>query len=88
MIFIVDGAEPVIPFVMRSRASWIVFVPLDNTSIGVQFLAAPRELFLALKLVTLRHWSSHQPSGWEGGHLCRLRCSTTLLRNGKVWREQ
>ena len=39
MIFIVGGAEAVISFVMRSRVSWNVFVPLDNTSFGVQFFA-------------------------------------------------
>ena len=39
MIFIVDGADAVISFVMRSKACWNMFVPLDNTSLGVQFLA-------------------------------------------------
>ena len=38
MIFSVDGADAVISFGMRSKASWNMFV-LDNTSIGVQFLA-------------------------------------------------
>ena len=34
LIFIVDGADAVI-----SSVSWNLFVPLDNTSFGVQFLA-------------------------------------------------
>ena len=38
------------------------------------------ELFLALQLVTLRHWSSHQPSNWDGEHLCRQHfCATEAL---------
>ena len=50
MIFIVDGDEPVISFVMRSRASWNVFVPLDNTTFGVQFLAGVGvALYIALE---------------------------------------
>ena len=37
LIFIVDGADVVISFVVRSKPSWKMLV-LDNTSIGVQFL--------------------------------------------------
>ena len=36
MIFIVDGAVKVVSFVMRSKAPWNIFVPLDNTTFGVQ----------------------------------------------------
>ena len=35
MIFIVDGAVKVVSFVMRSKAPWNIFVPLDNTTFGV-----------------------------------------------------
>ena len=39
LICIVDGADAVISFVMHSKASWNLFVPLENTSFGVQSLA-------------------------------------------------
>ena len=39
LIFSVDGADAVISFVMRSKASWNLFVPLHSTSFGVQLIA-------------------------------------------------
>ena len=39
LTFIVDGAVTVVSFVMRSKAPWNIFVPLESTSFGVQFLA-------------------------------------------------
>ena len=48
--FIVDGAVTVVSFVMRSKAPWNKFVPLDNTTFGVQFLAdATDALYIALE---------------------------------------
>ena len=50
MIFIVDGAVTVVSYVMRSKAPWNIFVPLDNTTFGVQFLAdASVALYIALE---------------------------------------
>ena len=50
MIFIVDGTVKIVSFVMRSKTPWNIFVPLDNPTFGVQFLAgASVALYIALE---------------------------------------
>ena len=86
-----DGDEAVICFVMRSRASWNMLVPLDNSSFGVQILADVNvALYVALERcvaipveeadMTPGHLQ-RTPAGRRRGHMPHRRCRT-LARNG------
>lgn len=74
MKFILNGANAVDSFVMRSLVNWKMAVPPDNTKLAYNFLRLSTSHFVKKEAPWIR-W----PLTFAGA---------TLQRNGNVWRQQ
>ena len=76
MSFIADGVDAVSSFVVRSKTSWNVFVPLDNTTLAYKFLRMFTSHFMSL-------WKevSRNPLAFSSA---KLGCNNTFTHQRRV----